>query len=57
MNEERYILAQLKRKLIREKSKRDSNLYYAYEILEMIAELEVDSILGEEPEVIEEEVE
>ena len=57
MNEERYILAQLKRKLIREKSKRDSNLYYAYEILEMIAELEVDAILGEESEVVEEEVE
>ena len=48
MNEERYILAMLKRKLLTEKSKRGSELWYANEILAMIAEIEVEAILGEE---------
>lgn len=46
MNEERYILAMLKRKLLTEQSKRGSELWYANEILAMIAEIEVEAILG-----------
>lgn len=48
MNEERYILAELKRRLSKGKSKRDSDLYYNYEILTIIAEIEADAVLGEE---------
>ena len=48
MNEERYILAMLKRKLLTEQSKRGSELWYANEILAMIAEIEADAVLGEE---------
>lgn len=48
MNEERYILAELKRRLARGKSNRDSNLYYNYEVLTIIAEIEADMVLGEE---------
>lgn len=50
MNEERYILAQLKRFLLTNKSERGSNLYYNYEILQIIARLEADAVLGEEIE-------
>ena len=46
MNEERYILAMLKRKLLTEQSKRGSELWYANEILAMIAENETDAVLG-----------
>ena len=55
MNEERYILAMLKRKLLTEQSKRGSELWYANEILAMIAEIEADAILGAPVEVEEEE--
>lgn len=48
MNEERYILAELKRRLAKGKSERDSNLYYNYEVLTIIAEIEADAVLGEE---------
>ena len=48
MNEERYILAELKRRLAKGKSDRDSNLYYNYEILTIIAEIEADAVLGKE---------
>ena len=48
MNEERYILAELKRRLAKGKSDRDSNLYYNYEVLTIIAEIEADMVLGEE---------
>lgn len=48
MNEERYILAELKRRLAKGKSNRDSNLYYNYEVLTIIAEIEADAVLGEE---------
>ena len=48
MNEERYILAELKRRLAKGKSDRDSNLYYNYEVLMIIAEIEADMVLGEE---------
>ena len=48
MNEERYILAELKRRLAKGKSDRDSNLYYNYEVLTIIAEIEADAVLGEE---------
>ena len=50
MNEERYILAELKRRLAKGKSGRDSNLYYNYEVLTIIAEIEADAVLGEETE-------
>lgn len=55
MNEEKYILAMLKRKLLTEKSKRSSDLFYAQEVLAMIAEIEADAILGAPVEVEEEE--
>ena len=48
MNEERYILAELKRRLAKGKSERDSNLYYNYEVLTIIAEIEADAVLGED---------
>ena len=57
MNEERYILAMLKRKLLTEQSKRGSELWYANEILAMIAEIEADAILGAPTEEEIEEVE
>ena len=57
MNEERYILAMLKRKLLTEQSKRGSELWYANEILAMIAEIEVEAILGAPTEEEIEEVE
>lgn len=57
MNEERYILAMLKRRLLTEQSKRGSELWYANEILAMIAEIEVDAILGAPTEEEIEEVE
>lgn len=50
MSDERYILAQLKRRLLTEKSKRDSDLFYSYEVLAIIAELEADAVLGEDVE-------
>lgn len=50
MSDERYILAQLKRRLLTGKSKRDSDLFYSYEVLAIIAELEADSVLGEDVE-------
>lgn len=52
MNEERYILAELKRRLAKGKSKRESDLYYNYEILTIIAEIEADAVLGEENDMI-----
>lgn len=57
MNEERYILAMLKRKLLTEQSKRGSELWYANEILAMIAEIEADAVLGAPTEEEIEEVE
>ena len=57
MNEERYILAMLKRKLLTEQSKRGSELWYANEILAMIAEIEAEAILGAPTEEEIEEVE
>lgn len=57
MNEERYILAMLKRKLLTEQSKRGSELWYANEILAMIAGIEVEAILGAPTEEEIEEVE
>ena len=57
MNEERYILAMLKRKLLTEQSKRGSELWYANEILAMIAENETDAVLGAPTEEEIEEVE
>lgn len=51
MNEERWILAQLKRRLLSvKKSDRGSDLFYNYEILKMIAEIEADAVLGEDIE-------
>lgn len=51
MNEERWILAQLKRRLLSvKKSDRGSDLFYNYEILKMIAEIEADAVLGENVE-------
>ena len=51
MNEERWILAQLKRRLLSvKKSDRGSDLFYNYEILKMIAEIEADAVLGEDVE-------
>ena len=47
MNEERWILAQLKRRLLSvKKSDRGSDLFYNYEILKMIAEIEAEAVLG-----------
>ena len=47
MNEERWILAQLKRRLLSvKKSDRGSDLFYNYEILKMIAEIESEAVLG-----------
>lgn len=47
MNEEKYILAQLKRRLLSvKKSDRGSDLFYNYEILKMIAEIESEAVLG-----------
>ena len=51
MNEERWILAQLKRRRLSvKKSDRGSELFYNYEILKMIAEIEADAVLGEDVE-------
>lgn len=57
MNEERWILATLKRRLLKEKSNRNSDLFYAKEILAMIAEIEVEAVLGAPTEEEIEEVE
>ena len=58
MNEEKYILAQLKRRLLSvKKSDRGSDLFYNYEILKMIAEIEADAVLGTPTEEEIEEVE
>ena len=58
MNEERWILAQLKRRLLSvKKSDRGSDLFYNYEILKMIAEIEADAVLGEDIEAEAQEVE
>lgn len=47
MNDERWILAQLKRRLLSVKnSDRGSDLFYNYEILKMIAEIEAEAVLG-----------
>lgn len=48
MNEEKYVLAQLKRIFSGKGLIRDNNLYYGYEVLTIIAKLEADAILGEE---------
>lgn len=53
MNEERYILAELKRRLINGKSKRDSDVYFYYEVLTMIAEIEAEAVLGAPEEEVE----
>lgn len=58
MNEERWVLAQLKRRLLGvKKSDRGSDLFYNYEILKMIAEIEADAVLGAPTEEEIEEVE
>ncbi len=58
MNEERWILAQLKRRLLSvKKSDRGSDLFYNYEILKMIAEIEAEAVLGAPTEKEIEEVE
>lgn len=47
MNEERWILAQLKRRLLSvKKSDQGSDLFYNYEILKMIADIEAEAVLG-----------
>lgn len=51
MNDERWILAQLKRRLLSvKKSARGGDLFYNYEILTMIAEIEAEAVLGEDVE-------
>lgn len=60
MNDERYILAQLKRRLLNGNTKTGSKMFYGYEVLMIVAELEAEAVLGEEPEeihIVEEEVE
>ena len=51
MNEERWILAQLKRKLAKLEAAGDERrVVMAYAVLTMIAEIEAEAVLGEDVE-------